>query len=569
MLGIDRSVLDDRLREAAAWSDERGVADLVELRRRLAAATVRILLTGEAKRGKSTLGNALLGREVLPSGVRPVTAIATTVVAGLPERLVVRHCDGREVEHPLEELADFVTERSNPTNTRGVTSVEVVLEGLPLSGCVLVDTPGVGSVFAHNTEHAQQAMAAMDVAVFVLTADPPISDSERQLLEVVGARSVATFVVLNKADRLSPEELDDARSFVTEVTGAEDIFVCSARDGLAARMARDDSGFAESGVAALLEAITARLRTRGQHDLTESIARSADRMLEATTDRLRLTRAAVEAVAQDRRRDVDLFVAELAQVDVGDQQAQASASWERDRLRRRLDDEAAQQVLVLTSQTRARLTALLAHASTSTVDLESTVRPELTELIATEVEQWRTQWLRDLQQALDGLATRQQSALDQAADTVAASALRLLGARLRPVITPLPVPDVGRFSFDFSPAVGWNTALVEQSRRLLPAPWRRRTVEQSLYAEAEVLVDRQVGRARSDLQRRLEAAVREQSQEMGTRFRELHEGLADALTAATRLESDDSAEQAAHLAALDDRLGELAGLRRTLTEREK
>lgn len=40
-----------------------------------------VLVAGEAKRGKSTLVNPLLGRPVLPTGVIPVTAVATTVVA--------------------------------------------------------------------------------------------------------------------------------------------------------------------------------------------------------------------------------------------------------------------------------------------------------------------------------------------------------------------------------------------------------------------------------------------------------------------------------------------------------
>ena len=46
---------------------------------RLDAARLRVLVVGEAKRGKSTLVNAMLGREVLPSSVTPLTAVTTTV----------------------------------------------------------------------------------------------------------------------------------------------------------------------------------------------------------------------------------------------------------------------------------------------------------------------------------------------------------------------------------------------------------------------------------------------------------------------------------------------------------
>jgi hypothetical protein len=65
-----------------------------------------VAVVGEAKRSKSTLGNALVGEEVLPTGVIPVTAISTVVRASIPppgrdnlhRRLRSLHVDVREVE---------------------------------------------------------------------------------------------------------------------------------------------------------------------------------------------------------------------------------------------------------------------------------------------------------------------------------------------------------------------------------------------------------------------------------------------------------------------------------------
>lgn len=54
----------DRLDELADGSYGEMLAGL---RDRLAATRLRVLITGEAKRGKSTLANAPLGREVLPA----------------------------------------------------------------------------------------------------------------------------------------------------------------------------------------------------------------------------------------------------------------------------------------------------------------------------------------------------------------------------------------------------------------------------------------------------------------------------------------------------------------------
>ena len=59
----------------------------------------------------------------------------------------------------------------------------------------------------------------MDAAVFVLTADPPVSASERDLLRRVAGLSVTTFAVLNKADHLDEPGLAEAAEFTRRVLG--------------------------------------------------------------------------------------------------------------------------------------------------------------------------------------------------------------------------------------------------------------------------------------------------------------------------------------------------------------
>ena len=112
-------VLDD-----LATRDDR--QRLAELRQRVDARSLRVLVAGEAKRGKSTLVNQMIGREVLPTGVTPVTAVVTTVRrAEADEHIEVAFQDGRVARHDLAELGDFVSERGNPLNERGVRTVEV------------------------------------------------------------------------------------------------------------------------------------------------------------------------------------------------------------------------------------------------------------------------------------------------------------------------------------------------------------------------------------------------------------------------------------------------------------
>ena len=238
-----------------------------ELRTRLAQRRFRVLVVGEAKRGKSTLVNALLGRPLLPVGVTPVTAVATEIRGGSPTRLEVRYRDGRNCREPVEALADLVTEHGNPDNQRGVERITAYVDAPLLSGEVeLVDTPGTGSVFAHNTAEATATLDTMDAAVLLLSADPPISDSERELLAAARDRSVSLFVVLNKVDRLDPSERAESLRFTTDVTtralGAPvPVYPLSSSRALAARQDCDEAGLAASGLTDFETALAGYLTT--------------------------------------------------------------------------------------------------------------------------------------------------------------------------------------------------------------------------------------------------------------------------------------------------------------------
>ena len=112
----------DRLSALGGHQDR---TNIDQLRARLAEQRLRVLVAGEAKRGKSTLVNAMLGRPVLPTGVTPLTALATTVTHGGDEQVTAVFADGRTEICPLSALEDLVTERGNPGNVRKLSSVSV------------------------------------------------------------------------------------------------------------------------------------------------------------------------------------------------------------------------------------------------------------------------------------------------------------------------------------------------------------------------------------------------------------------------------------------------------------
>jgi GTP-binding protein EngB required for normal cell division len=242
---------------------QREIVDrLSALRSRFDEGLLRVAVLGQFKRGKSTLLNALLGARVLPTGVTPVTALSTFISAGDSTRLRIAFRNGEEptVTAVASEvpgvLERYVSETHNPRNRLEVESVAVEVRSDFLDqGIALIDTPGVGSTLLHNTRAAEAALSECDAALFVLSADPPITEAETNYLDKVRKLILSVFFVLNKADLLDAAEKIVAERFLAGVLAErrpgeppDRIFALSAKRALQAKLANDKGALEASGL---------------------------------------------------------------------------------------------------------------------------------------------------------------------------------------------------------------------------------------------------------------------------------------------------------------------------------
>jgi GTP-binding protein EngB required for normal cell division len=211
------------LESLAQLAEDSAAVEIAGEARALAARAAEgrfyVACVGQFKRGKSTLINALVGSSVLPTGVVPVTAIPTVVRYGDPA-VRVKQAQGDWLTVDARELADWVTEAGNPSNRKQVAGVEAFVRApLLATGMCLVDTPGLGSVFATNTGATRDFIPHIDAALVVLGADPPISADELTLVAEVAEQVDHVLFVLNKADRLPAGERQEAAVFTTRILG--------------------------------------------------------------------------------------------------------------------------------------------------------------------------------------------------------------------------------------------------------------------------------------------------------------------------------------------------------------
>lgn len=170
---------------------------------------VDVAVLGQFKAGKSSFLNSVIGHEIIPVDVLPATAVVTRIGYGPMDRTIVRDLAGHALEVPLGDLADYVTEQRNPENVKQVAIVDVELPTLaPFKGIRFVDTPGLGSIFAHNTRISMEWLPRVGGAIVAVSVNHPFSEQDLSLLGAVARHTPEVAILLTKADLVSESQLD-------------------------------------------------------------------------------------------------------------------------------------------------------------------------------------------------------------------------------------------------------------------------------------------------------------------------------------------------------------------------
>lgn len=234
---------------------------LLTVREHLLSNCFNLVILGQFKRGKTTLINSLIGKEILPSSVVPLTSVVTILKHSDEINCNIYMQDGSNKIVRLEELTDYITEKGNPKNIKNVRCARIQYPSPFLEkGMLLVDTPGVGSTFLHNTETTYEFLDHLDAALFLMSADVPISQVEKELLDTIKGSTQKIFFVLNKIDNLTSQEIEEISAFNKHVLeemwfAVQRILPISAREALKAKITNNEVLLSQSGLLNLEEAL--------------------------------------------------------------------------------------------------------------------------------------------------------------------------------------------------------------------------------------------------------------------------------------------------------------------------
>jgi GTP-binding protein EngB required for normal cell division len=523
---------------------------LDELKDKLARRIFNLVVAGEFKRGKSSIVNALLGAEVLPTGVVPLTSVVTLLSHGDKPSATVIHEDGREEPVALNALVKYVTERGNPRNAKRVRKVQVTYPAPWLGrGLRLVDTPGIGSAYQHNTEVTYRYLPNADAVIFVASVDQPISHSEQEFLADIRHHAGKLFCLLNKADHLTPAELAESMAFVAvalrEAVGdAVPLFPVSARLALQART--QPQLMTQSGFPEFDSALREFLRDESETVWLRSVRQHLSRLLAQAKLSLELEMQAITTPLASLETKLRAFAEKKSEIlqTRSDLQALLHADVRRlmkdhvepdiEKFKRGLRERVQRQLPEWFSELRNRGTGAL--------------RAEIEERLVVEVRRafdaCRERENAEVSEAFDRICERFWQRIRQSVDELLRYSAELFSLRFEGIAAQSLQVTRSNFQYKFWQEPPGLRLLSDSLTRLLPGALSRPLILRRSQRRLAELVEMQSGRLRHDFEERIRSNADAVSQDMLGRIDAAVAAIEDALDKGFTLKAGSESEVA-------------------------
>ncbi len=558
--------------------------NLLALQERLAEGRFHLAVLGQVKRGKSTLLNALIGEALLPTSVVPVTAIPTFIRSDQARHAHVHFLSGEEQASEkefdgkgarlTEFLTGFVAESSNPNNRLGVSHVEVFHDSPILAeGLVLIDTPGIGSTYRHNTEATLNFLPQCDAALFLVSVDPPLTEAELEFLREVRTKVPRLFFLLNKVDYLTEPErrtaLDFLKTVLSRELGIDDhpVFCVSARMGLQAREQGDAASWAASGLEAVEEHLVEFLVSEKAAALCSAVAAKGRAEIDDVLMELGLILRSLELPIAELEKRLQTFEQKIREAE---DQRQITGDILAGELRR-TKQYLVEQSRELAKESQEYLEAVTREALARTAGRER-IRPAqeaLAEVIPSFFERKSGEFERQFGERICGILEPHQRRADELIGTVRENAAELFDI-------PYSAPK-SEEAFEMTRKPYWvthkwaatlNPIPPEVSDRLLPASVRRSRIVKRIMGQVESLVTTNVENLRWPMLQSIDTTFRRFTSTLDTRLKETIQATHGAIRRALAKRREESEAISAEVERIQAETARLREIREAFSRKE-
>ncbi|QKF83035.1 dynamin family protein [Halarcobacter ebronensis] len=208
---------------------------------RRARYPMEVAITGQFSSGKSTFLNALLSKNILPTGITPVTSKVNFINYGEEYKLKITYYSGAQEYAPIEAIADFTDQRKDEMSDIKYLTLYAPMD--ILKEISFVDTPGLNSQSQSDTDTTRRVLRDVGGIIWLTLIDNAGKMSEAKVLEEYMEHfKNKSLCVLNQKDKFSQEQIETTTKYIQDKFGKyfAKVVPISAKMALESRSAHSD-----------------------------------------------------------------------------------------------------------------------------------------------------------------------------------------------------------------------------------------------------------------------------------------------------------------------------------------
>jgi predicted GTPase len=197
---------------------------------------IEIAIVGQFSSGKSTFLNALLSKNILPTGITPVTSKVNFINYSKQYKLKITYYSGAYEYAPIEEISKFTDQRKEELKDIKYLSLFAPVE--LLKNISLVDTPGLNSQSNTDTNITKKILHDVGGIIWLTLIDNAAKQSEIDILEQYSQLyKHKALCVLNQKDKFTLSQTNTSKKYVKNTLGKyfSNVIAVSSKQALEAR----------------------------------------------------------------------------------------------------------------------------------------------------------------------------------------------------------------------------------------------------------------------------------------------------------------------------------------------
>ena len=237
--------------------------------------TLKVVLMGEVKAGKSTIINSIVGEEISYVNVVEATAAIIEIEYGFNENAIIKKKNGEEIKGSIQKINSMIGENINDQEFFSDIDVIKIRKNLKnLDKLSIVDTPGLETITSSNEQKTKDYIQESDFVIWVLNCNHLGQSDITENIENIYDLGKPIILIANRVDEIDADK-SEIVDYLEDELGymIKNVIPMSARQAFEGVIKNDKRLLEESGYNSLMSTINS-INSRSEIIQKDSLLRS-------------------------------------------------------------------------------------------------------------------------------------------------------------------------------------------------------------------------------------------------------------------------------------------------------